>query len=130
MNFLKKLGLLLAKGADVTSEILGYGPIISIVAGILPKRAGEIVQTGISDLTLIAKEVITAEKMLTAISGPDVKTGSQKLTAAAPGIALLMDQWATSGVLGSIKCKDHAKADAAVKGITANMADFLSAYGD
>jgi len=130
MNFLKKLGLLLAKGAEVAGEVMGYGPIISVMTGILPKKAGEAVQTGISDLTLIAKEVITAEKMLVAISGPDAKTGSQKLAAAAPGIALLMNQWATSGVLGSVKCKDPAKADAAVKGITSNMADFLSAYGD
>jgi len=130
MNFLKKLGLLLAKGAEVAGEIMGYGPIVSIITGILPKKASEAVMTGISDLTLIAKEIITVEKVVTAINGPDAKTGSQKLIAAAPGIALIMDQWATSGVLGSVKCKDKAKADVAVKGIASNMADFLSAYGD
>lgn len=130
MNWLKKVGLALAKGAEVVGELAGYGPIIHAVVGFLPKGVQPLVQGGISDITLMAKEIITAEKVLAATTDPALKTGSQKLTAATPGIALIMNQWATSGVMGSAKLLDKAKADAAVKGMASNLADYLSAFGD
>jgi hypothetical protein len=130
MNFLKKLGRVLAKGAEAIGELAGYGPLIHLLTGFLPKGAQPAVEAGISDVTLIAKEIVTAEKVLASLSDPALKTGSQKLQAASPGVALILDQWARSGVLGSAKVKDKAKADAAVKQITAGMADYLSAYGD
>jgi hypothetical protein len=130
MNFLKKIGLVLVKGAEAAGQLLGFGPVISMVLGFLPKGLQGVASTGVSDLTLIAKEIITAEKMFAAVSDPNAKTGSQKLIAAAPGVSLILDQWAQSGVLGSVKVKDKAKADAAVKTITSGLADYLSACGD
>lgn len=126
MNFLKKIGLLLVKGASVAGELLGYGPIISLVTGFLPKGAQGVASGVVSDLTLVAREVINAEKVVTAVADPAEKTGAQKLSAAAPAVELILQQWIDSGVLGSKKVKDQAAFSAAAKAMAGSMADLLN----
>lgn len=128
MNFLKKLGLALVKISGLALGFMGI-PFVSELLGVHP-QAGAITQTVFSDLNAIAGIITTVEATFAAISDPGLKTGSQKLQAAAPQIQQVLLAWAQSNLPGHNKVVDPVKLQTAATQIAGGMADLLSAFGD
>ena len=125
MSVLKKIGLLLVRGGQLASEILGF-PFISELLGAIPGPAGTVATTVVSDISTVAKIISTVE----ALGNTAGLTGSQKLAAGAPLVQQALLLWADSNLPGHNKVKDPVKLATAASGITSNFADFLNALGD
>lgn len=120
MTFLKKLGTVVLK-------------IIGVATGVIPLIQGAFPQatpttTAIKDkLNEALNVIVTVEQAFTAAFGPDAKKGSDKLNAAKPFIAQLLQQ---SELLIGKHPKDEAAFELAVTNITSSLANVLNAYGD
>lgn len=78
MNFLKTLGLILAKGLQVAGVVMGLLPALGSKAQAAVQGP---LQTGINDLTAIGGVVVSVQTFMGARPGPE------RLAAAAPVIA-------------------------------------------
>ena len=119
MNFLKKLGSVALKIVGIWT---GFQPLVSqTVAGNTTgvKVVGEITQAfGVID---------TAEKMFTAAYGPSTKLPSEKLAAARPFLAQLIQQ---TDMLSGKKPKDEALFTTGVDEFAGAMVKILNSYGE
>jgi len=122
LSWLKKVGIILAQ---ISSEALGLYPVVApLIAKWTEKNPTA--QLIVSDLTAAANEIVTIEAAMTAAFGPDQKMGSQKLKAATPFVAQIIK--GAQFMVGK-KIADEAKFEAAVTGITSNLADLLNSLG-
>lgn len=112
MSFLKKVGSLALK-------MVGLWPTLAPVIGKLVP--------GMSEVSQIVGVLVSVEQMFTAANAPGAQTGSQKLRAAAPQVAQLIQ--ATAFFQGKA-IKDEKLAEQAFTNITSAFADLLNAYGD
>lgn len=119
MNFLKKLGSVVFK---IIGMWAGFSPLIGQAVQNSPtgvKVVGEITQAfGV---------VTTAEQMFTAAYGPNTKLPSEKLAAARPFVAQLIQQ--TDLLIGK-KPKDEAMFTQGVDDFTSAMVKILNSYGE
>lgn len=119
MTFLTKLGGIVMK---VVGVALGYVPLVS---KFLPAAAAADVTKAADKLEGVCDVVITAEQMFAAAGA--VKAGSQKLAAATPFVAKLvqgMDQ------LAGKKPKDEVLFEKGCTDLTSAMAEILNSYGE
>jgi hypothetical protein len=118
MNFLKKLGSVVMKIIGIWA---GFSPLVQNAVQNSPtgtKVVGEITQAfGV---------VQTAEQMFTAAYGPDTKLPSQKLAAASPFVAQLIQS--TDMLIGKHP-KDEAMFTKGVQDYTSAMVTILNSYG-
>lgn len=119
MNFLKKIGAIVLK---VIGLWTGFAPLVQAAVpstGTAPKVLGEVTQ---------AFGVIgTVEQMFTAAYGPDTKLPSQKLAAAVPFVAQLIQN--TDLLIGK-KPKDEAQFTSGVTDFTNALVKILNSYGE
>jgi hypothetical protein len=112
MSFLKKAG-------QVVLKIIGLWQGVAPLAGKLIPGAGEI--------SAAVNAILTAEQMFVAAYGPDAKKGSDKLRAAVPFVAQLIQ---ASEAFQGKTLKDGKLAEQAFTQITSALADLLNAYGE
>jgi len=110
--------------------------IVGVAIGLLPLLSEDpeisnspTATSTVDKLEQAMNAVITAEQMFAAASGPNAQTGSQKLAAATPFVATLV-QDVLSGLPGSPRVKDSAAFAKACSEITGGLADALNACGD
>jgi hypothetical protein len=128
MSVLKKIGLFLAGAASDITKIMGF-PFISTLLGMIPGKFGLEVTTVAGDLNVFAGIVSTAEAMYPSIEG--AKTGSQKLTAAAPLVQKSILLWAQSNLPGHSKIITSPEAFAAhCQAFTSDFANILNDFGE
>jgi hypothetical protein len=136
MSVLKKIGVFLAgAGSDIT-KLLGL-PFISQILGALPaKISGEVksvvgvVQTGVADLNTFFGIISLAEAMYPAGS-TNLKTGSQKLAAAAPIVQKAILAYAESNLPGHNKVIVAPDVFAAhCQALTSDLANILNDFGE
>ncbi|MGA8221474.1 MAG: hypothetical protein WB780_07440 [Candidatus Acidiferrales bacterium] len=121
---LKKLGLILSKIGTVAAEVAGFGPIINTF---LPAKVAAVAVPVEDTFTKIGGQVATIETAFAAIGDPSARTGSEKLTAAAPLVSLILKD---SELLAGKKIVDQAKYEQGVNSVTSGVADILSSVGD
>ncbi len=116
VSFLKAFGLAVVK-------------IVGVVSGIAPlvETAAPLTRPYFDKFSEIAKAVLNVEAVFAAISDPGVKTGSQKLKAATPLVAQIIQ---SSELLAGKKIKDEGLFIEACRNITSNMADLLNSIGE
>lgn len=116
----------LTKFGSVVLKIVGIATgMMPLIKNAVPQSPGAIV---IEDKLEAGFNVIaTAEQMFTAAAAPGVSTGSQKLKAATPFIAGLVQN--LPHFTGK-KPKDEAAFEAHVANLTSAMADIFNDYGD
>ncbi len=119
MSFLKKLG-------TVVLKVIGIWTGIAPIFGAALAQGG--VVTAIEDkLGKLFNLIITVEQTFTAAFGPDAKKGSDKLRAAQPFVAQLIQQ---ADLLAGKKPKDEALFQSATAQLTGALADILNSYGE
>ena len=123
MNFLKKFGTVLLKVVGIAA---GFEPLL---APMLPAGAAATGGVIVSDLQQISSIVATIEAAFAAVNDPSAKTGSQKLQAATPLVAQIIQQLTWFKALGK-PIKDQAKFTSGVQEVTSGVADILSSLGD
>lgn len=112
MTFLKKLGIVLAKGLQV---VVGFGPIVTqLVPG-----AGPVVAKVVSELQQFAAIIASVEAAGVALQLP----GAQKLVAATPLFAQALLQ---SDAMVGHKVKDPVLFNKAAAGYAQATVDFLN----
>jgi hypothetical protein len=112
MTWLKKVG-------QYALKIIGLWPVVApFVAKLVP---------GVDIVSQIVGVVVAVEQMFTAASDPNAKTGSQKLKAATPQVAQLIQ---STAFFQGKAVKNEALAEQAYTNITSAFADLLNAYGD
>lgn len=111
MTFLKKLGMLVVNIAGIAA---GVGPLIKPFLG--AGKAGQLVETGVNDLTSIASTVVQIE---VALQG---KPGAEKYEAA---VLLVGPILRTSQLLSGKKIADEALLTKAIGEITQGVVDLL-----
>jgi len=117
MNFLKKLGTILANVAGIA---VGIGPIITPFLG--SGKAGSIASTTTNDLTLIAQLVLQAEAMM------QQTPGAQRMTAVLP---LITNVIKTSELVSGKKIADEATFNKGCQEVAQGVFDVLSGiHGD
>ncbi len=117
MNFLKKLGTILANVAGVA---VGIGPIIQPFLGSGKAAAG--VNTGVNDLLAIGQLVVQAEAMMQATPG------AQRMAAVLP---LITNVIKTSELVSGKKIADQATFDKGCQEVAQGVFDVLSGlHGD
>ena len=119
MSFLKKIGQVVLK-------------IIGLATGLLPLVSNQFPGAGaaagvVSELGAIGKVIVTVEQLFTSAFGPDAKKGSDKLKAAVPQVAALIQ---ASELMLHKSVKNEAAFEAAVTAITGGFADLLNSLGD
>lgn len=115
MNFLQK-------AASMVSKIVGIAVSwLPFVKQLVPQSSG--VQKAESEFQAVANVLVTGEQMFAAAFGADAKKGSDKLKAAVPFVAGLIQQ---SEIMVGKKVRDEAAFEAAVTAITSNFADLLN----
>jgi hypothetical protein len=119
MTFLKKLGAVVLKVIGLWS---GIAPIIQ---GVLPQGGGAAAAE--DKLAKLFNLIITVEQTFTAAFGADAGRGSEKLRAAQPFVAQLIQQ---ADLLAGKKPKDEALFQAASTQLTGALADILNSYGE
>jgi hypothetical protein len=119
MSFLKKLGFVVLKIIGIWT---GLAPIIQ---GALPQ--GALAATIEDKLGKLFNLIVSVEQTFTAAFGPNAKTGSDKLRAAQPFVAQLIQQ--TDLLIGK-KPKDEALFQTATAQLTGALADILNSYGE
>lgn len=112
MSWLKKVG-------QVVLKITGLWGTVAPLAGRLIPGAGEV--------SSIISVIVSVEQLFTAAYGADGKKGSDKLRAATPMVAQLIQ--ASSFFQGKALKNEPLAADAYTR-ITAAFADLLNAYGE
>lgn len=112
MSFLKKAGQMILKVLGAASTFF------PLLGGIFP--AASVVG---NELSKIGGVIVTTEQMATAMFGPDTKTGSQKLAAAVPHVAAIIQE---SELMAGKKVKDEAGFEKACTEITSGFADLLN----
>lgn len=112
MSFLKKFGVAVLR-------------IIGIVAGVAPVIQQSLPQTTpiLDKLTQVGNVILMVEGMFTAAFGPDNKTGADKLKAATPYVAQIIQ---SSEIMVGKKIKNEALFQQACTQITSSMADILN----
>lgn len=116
MSFLKKAGSFILKYVGV---ILGLVPLVAPAVGVPGAVVGEITQVG--------NLIISIEQMFAAAFGLDAKKGSDKLKAAVPFVAQIIQR---SDFMVGKKIKDEAAFQAASTAITSGFADLLNSLGE
>jgi hypothetical protein len=128
MSVLKKIGIFLAGAASDITKIMGF-PFISQLLGLIPGKLGAEVTTVAGDLNTFAGIVSTAEAMYPSIAG--AKTGSAKLTAAAPLVQKSILLWAESNLPGHNKIITSPELFAQhCQNFTSAFADILNDFGE
>lgn len=127
MSILSKIGSVLRTVAVVGSDLAGF-PFIGQLIGAIPGKAGQVATIAYSDFNAVAQVLSIVEAGVPSVNG--VKTGSQKLSIAAPIVQQIILTWAHSNLPGHDKVKDPAKLATAAAGIASNFADALNAFGD
>lgn len=128
MNFLKKLGQTLAGVGSVAAQVVGI-PFVAAILGTYAGGKGQlVVDTVFSDLNAVASIVTTTEALFAATSAADLKTGPQKLAAAAPLVEKILLQWAESTLPKGVSVKHPERVAAGASQITSGMAEFLSGF--
>lgn len=112
MRFLKKLGAILAKGAQIA---LGVGPILQPFLG----SAAPIEQTVVNDLTQIS-QIVTMVEAVNQTPG----SGAAKLDAARP---LVLQILRTSQAFAGKKIADEALAEKGAGDIVTGVVEFMNA---
>lgn len=112
-SFLSKLGNALRIGLQISNVE------IPLIAPYLPANVSNIVIAA-DNLANMGNVVITTEQMFANTPGV---TGEMKLQAASPFVAQIVQQMS---LISGKKILDPAKFQAAVKGLTSNMADLLN----
>lgn len=120
MSWLKKAGQIVLSVVGVATGLM---PLIDPFIAKLAPKAEPVVATGVSDLAKIGNVIVTAEQMFTAASGPDAKTGADKLKAATPFVAGIIQN---ADFLAGKHIKDETKFIGAVTQITSAFADLLN----
>lgn|SRR5678815_1839714 len=115
MTFLKKLGTILLNVAGIA---VGIGPIIGPLLG--SGKAGQVVGTGINDLTAIGSIIVQIETAFAAVPG---STGAQKLQASIPLIANIIK---TSQMVVGKKIANEALFTKAVQEYAQATVDLLN----
>ena len=119
MSFLKKLGTIVLKVIGIWT---GIAPIVE---GALPQGG---TATTIEDkLGKLFNLIVTVEQTFTAAFGANAKTGSDKLRAAQPFVAQLIQQ---TDLLSGKKPEDEALFQSATTQLTGALADILNSYGE
>lgn len=119
MNFLKKLGSIALK---IIGLWAGFSPLVSSSVSSSPtgtKVVGEITQ--------VFGVVTTVEQMFTAAYGPDHKLPSEKLSAASPFLAQIVQK--TDLLIGK-KPKDEAKFAEGITDLNNSLVKILNSYGE
>ena len=117
MNFLKKLGTILANAAGIA---VGVGPIIQPFLG--SGKAAAVVTTGTNDLTVIAQLVLQAEAMMQTAPGAD------RMAAVLP---LITNVIKTSQIVSGKKIADEATFNKGCQEVAQGVFDVLSGiHGD
>ncbi len=116
VSFLKSFGLAVAR-------------VLGVVSGITPviESAAPVTRPVLDKLTQIGAMVMQVEAVFAAISDPAGKTGSQKLKAATPLVAQVIQ---SSELVAGKKIKDEQAFTAAVTTITSGVADLLNSLGE
>lgn len=114
MNFLKKLGTILANAAGIAA---GIGPIIQPFLG--QGKAAQIEPTVVNDLTQAAQIVTMIQAVITTPG-----SGPQKLAAATP---LVLQILKTSQAFSGKKIADEALAEKGAAEVVQGLVDFMSA---
>lgn len=121
MSFLKKLGTIVLKIIGVASGLM------PLIQGSLTGGAAATVSTFEDKLNKALGVIVTAEQMFAAAHDAASGKGSDKLKAATPFVAALIQN--TELLIGK-KPKDEAKFEAASTALTSALADILNSYGD
>lgn len=112
MSLLKKIGV-------VALKMVGLWNVVAPLAGkLLP---------GGAEIGSIVNVVVTTEQLFAAAYGTEGKKGSDKLRAATPQVAQLIQ---ASAFFQGKAIKDEKLAEQAYTNITSAFADLLNAYGD
>ena len=119
MSFLKKLGTVVLKVIGIWT---GIAPIVQ---GALPQ--GSVATTIEDKLGKLFNLIVTVEQTFTAAFGANAKTGSDKLRAAQPFVAQLIQQ---TDLLAGKKPKDEVLFQSATAALTGALADILNSYGE
>ena len=117
MNFLKKLGTIIANVAGIA---VGIGPLIQPFLG--SAKVGVAASTGTNDLLAIAQLVLQAEAMMQSTPGP------QRMSAVLP---LITNVIKTSELVAGKKIADEAAFNKGCQEIAQGVFDVLSGiHGD
>ena len=117
MSFLKKLGTVVLKIVGIWT---GIAPILG---NALPAGAAAIEDK----LGKLFNLIVTVEQTFVAAFGTDAKKGSDKLRAAQPFVAQLIQQ---TDLLAGKKPKDEALFTDATTRLTGALADILNSYSE
>ena len=118
MTFLKKLGQIL----KIVGQVAGFIPLVNAVTNNNPT-----VLAVEDKLQKALAAVTTVEQAFNAAFGGDAKKGSEKLAAATPFVAQIIQQ--TDLLIGKHPSDEAKFTDAATR-LTAALADILNSYGD
>jgi hypothetical protein len=118
MTFLKKFGTALLR---IVGIVAGVAPLVQAE---LPAGAVATVQTGVDKLTQLFNVIVTMEGAFAAVSGPDAKTGGDKLKASVPFVSQLVQ---SSEVLVGKKIKNEALFTQGCTSVASGLADVLNA---
>ena len=119
MSWLKNIGLIALKVVGIWT---GFAPLVPSIG-----RTAPLGQTSVDGLGRILNLIVTVEQVFAAAFGGDAKTGPQKLTAATPFVAQIIQQ---SELLAGRKIKDEVKFTKAVTAITSGFADVLNSVSE
>lgn len=132
MSVLKKIGLAVLKGTAVGTEVMQLPFVSQLLIGAATAVGGKVgaaITTGVGDFNAFSGIIATGEVMFPSING--VKTGSAKLSAAAPLVQAMVQHWAESGLPGHNKLKvDPAVFAGHCKDLTSAWANILNDFGD
>lgn len=126
-SVLKKIGIVLLDGAQIATQVLGFPFLSQLLSQVNPK-AGQIINTVVSDWNTLAGILSTAEAMFPSVVG--AQTGPAKLNAAAPLVQQALLTWASSSLPGHSKVKDSQKLADSARAIASGFADFLNSLGE
>jgi hypothetical protein len=128
MSVLKKIGIFLASASADVTKLMGF-PFISSLLSVIPGKLGQEVKTVAGDLNTFAGFISMAEAMYPSIDG--AKTGSLKLTAAAPLVQKGVLLWAQENLPGHNKLivtpEEFAQR---CKNLTSDFAMILNSFGE
>jgi hypothetical protein len=111
------------------SWLKSVGAIALKIVGLWPKVAPLVAMAipGGSEIGGIVNILLSTEQLFTSAYGANAKKGSDKLRAAAPQVAQLIQ---ASAMFQGKAIKDEALAEKAFTAITSDFADLLNAYGE
>jgi hypothetical protein len=116
MNFLKKMGRVVLQ---VVGIAIGAVPVVSRMVPGAGAAMGEIAAIG--------NVIVTVEQTFAAAYGPDAKKGSDKLRAAVPFVAALIQQ---SELVAGKKISNEPNFIAATTDITNGFVKLLNSLGE